>query len=138
MTATDLASAARSEADRRARKYPALVASEKLSADEATIDYQAWHAIAVWLETGQFRTIDQGGANGATIVGWPEAEAAADRALADVTRKALAATDDAKRDRLNTRGAALRVIAGKVRLHRQLVESINAEFAARRETKAAA
>jgi hypothetical protein len=133
MTDPDLVAAARFELQRREASYPALVASGKLSADEATIDFQAWHCILGWLESGRFECVNAGGIDGQTIVDWALAEDAAERALTKITASAEKATAD-KAPALWARRAALHAIAGKVRLRRQTIEVLNRQF---RERKAA-
>lgn len=133
MTA-DLAQAARLERDSRERNYPKSVASGTLTADEATIDFQAWHCIVHFLETGDFRSIDAGGIDERTVVGWAKAQAAADKAVAS-TAQALAAAqgDDAKVQRLTARLAQLRAIARAVTSQRGLIEAINRSFRDQRQ-----
>jgi hypothetical protein len=153
MTAIDpaLAAAAREEVALRERKYPALVASGKLSDDEATIDYQAWHVIARLMETGQYRSIYAGGIDGQTEVGWLLAEQAAERTVTvveralDEARAAQVGSDgaatevrdpvstDTKVAKLDQRLAQLRAILRIVARQRAQVEAINREFRRRRE-----
>lgn len=85
------------ERDRRAERYPALVQDGKLGEDEATLDWQCWHVIAAWFETGTFTPIYEGGADERTAVDWALAEDAAAKALAKVKAKAssLAESDPA-------------------------------------------
>lgn len=130
---TALAAAARREVASRAKHYPALVAAGKLTADDATIDYQAWHCILGFVESGQFHSIDGGGIDGRTLVGWPRAQAAADRAVAEVARaQADAAGNDAKAERLAARLAQLKLIADMVRRRHALIDSINRRLRADR------
>jgi hypothetical protein len=136
-----LAQAARRELESREKNYPKSVASGKLTADEATIDFQAWHCICAWLETGQFRAIDAGGVDGLTVVGWALAEAAADKAVittGDALKVAEAEGDEAKAQRLTQRGAALRLIARKVARQHALIASINLALRERQRQQAKA
>jgi hypothetical protein len=134
MTDPDLVAAARFEIESRERHYPALIQSQKMTAEAATVDFQAWHCIAQLLETGTFTSIDAGGADGTTRVGWQECVKAADQACAS-TAQAIAAAkgDDAKVKRLTARLDALRAIARRVGRMARLVAGINEEFRARRK-----
>lgn len=141
MTDAELVAAARFEVDQRERHYPGMVASKKLTADEATVDFQAWHCILGFLESGQFYSIDAGGVDGRTIVDWALAEAAANRAVTvtrDALAKAVGEEDEAKAQRLEARLEGLRLIARKVSRQHALIASINAEFRARRQSQAQA
>lgn len=136
--AADLVAAARFELESRERNYPALVASGKLTADEATIDFQAWHCIAGFIATGRFQACDAGAVDGLTVVGWALAEAAADRAVANTAQaQAGAKGDDAKLQRLAGRLEALQLIAARVRRQHALVDSINRRFREDRQQRAA-
>jgi hypothetical protein len=90
MTEPTLLTAARFERDRRAERYPRRIHDGAISADEASLDYQCWVAIAEWLESGRFQSI-AGGANpddpAAPIIGWPQLEAAAAAALGRINAK---------------------------------------------------
>lgn len=129
----ELAAVARFEFDRRARKYPALVASGVKSAQDATVDFQAWAAIAAWLERGQLPTLDDGGIDRKTWIGWAECEAAAAEAVA-ATAKAINDPETApeKRPRLHQRLAALDTIHRQLGQHRRAVDWLNREFRALR------
>ena len=133
-----LAEAARAERDRRAERYPQRSADGKISADDATIDYQCWVAIAEWLESGRFMGF-YGGASpeesDAPWIGWPQLDQAAAKALTSIDAKIerLAADPDQERvAALNLRRANLTAIHRKVQLRRQMVDSINHELRERR------
>lgn len=131
----DLAKAARFEVQLRADRYPLLVANSRMGEDEATVDYQAWHCIAVWLETGRFTSIDGGGIDGQTVISWARAEDAAVKGLAAVDRLIAKASED-KAASLHGRRWALAQIVRLVTAQRQLIETLNREF--RGQGKAAA
>jgi hypothetical protein len=133
---SDLAVAAAFERDLRAARYPALVASGKLGADAATVDFQAWHCIAQFIASGRFQAIDAGGADAATVVGWAHAEAAAAKALARVEASAAAAAPD-KAPALHARAAALRAIHRRVQLRRQSIAAINRQLREQQRREAA-
>lgn len=87
---TPLIDAAAYERDRRAAKYPPAVADGKLDAEAATIDYQAWCAIAEWLERGSCRLINGwGGTADApdTLISWQLLEDCAAKAVAQLDAK---------------------------------------------------
>jgi hypothetical protein len=154
MTAADLASAARFEADSRERNYPGMVARQEITAAEATEDYQAWVTIADWLETGRFVSGNIEAGDGAradlsdirTVVDWLLCEQAADRAVVSTLaafREAQAAVagtgDQAKAFSLGVRLDGLRAIARKVSRMRADVEALNRAFrGARQQQRAAA
>lgn len=123
-----LIDAARFERDSRAERYPALVEGGRLDADEATVSYQCWCAIAGWFETGRFESI-AGGLDGKTIVDWAACEAAAERALVQIRAKAekLAEGDPAFADTHRRRGALV-CIHRAVQLRRQTIDRLNREL----------
>lgn len=139
MADADLVKAARFEVASREKNYPGLVASGKLGADEATVDFQAWHCIAEWLDRGRspagWFDADAGadratdfGADCRIVVEWLLCEDACSRAIATVRGalgEANARADAAKADRLGRRLAALQLIAGKVGAQRRRVETLN-------------
>lgn len=127
---------ARAEVAAREKHYPAAVASAKMTADEATLDFQAWTLIAGWLATGRFESIAAGGIDGQTIVDWALAEAAAERAVAVTTDRlaeAQAEAKDDRADRLTLRIAQLRAIARMVTRQRAQVDAINRKFREQRQ-----
>lgn len=141
MTDADLADVARGEVASREKHYPALVASAKMTPDEATVDFQAWHAIAGWLENDRFESIGAGGIDGLTIVDWALAEAAADRAVAVTTDQLTRADqggDGRKAAALGGRLAALRAIARRVGAMRASIDSMNRTARERRQSAAEA
>ncbi len=82
--------AARFERDRRAQSYPRIVAEGKLAAEAATVDYQAWCAIAEWLACGTARMI--GGWGGladppVAVISWALLEECAQKAVTSIDRK---------------------------------------------------
>lgn len=104
-----LAAAARLERDRRGESYPGRVAAGVIGEQDATLDYQAWCAIAQWLETGRTTIVgNPGGADhcrdDAPIVTWGLLTDAAGRALASLDAAVAKHPDDAdrkvRRDRL--------------------------------------
>lgn len=123
-----LIDAAKFERDSRAERYPALVKDGRLDADEATISYQCWCAIAGWFETGRFESI-AGGVDGKTIVDWVRCEAATERALVQIRAKAekLAEGDPAFADTHRRRGALV-CIHRAVQLRRATIDQINREL----------
>lgn len=131
-----LAAFARFELESRQRNYPRSVANGKLPADQATIDFQAWHVITVWLETGRFVSIDAGGVDHRTIIGWAACERAANQALkttGEAQASALEAGDKAKADRLEARLGGLRLIAAAVAAGRRQIDLLNQALRARRD-----
>lgn len=134
MRDAELVKAAAFEVEVRERVYPKLVANGKLTADEATIDFQAWTLILDFVDTGQLRSIDTGGVNGRTVVDWVLCEAAAQRALDALTADAEAAelAGEAKAARLWERRANVNLILGMVSRRRASVEHINRRIAADR------
>jgi hypothetical protein len=150
-----LAAAACHERDHRAASYPARIAEGKSDPETASIDYQAWVAIAEWLETGNFRSF-AGGAEpdrtDAPIVSWPALETAAKSALDAAGRKIDRIEADPDQQRvapakrltaeqyfekltdLYVRRGRLICIHRKVQLRRQMVDSINREFRDRRQS----
>jgi hypothetical protein len=141
MTDVDLAKAARAEADSREKHYPALVASRKMTAEEATIDVQSWAAIAHWLETGRFLSGNieapmPAGQDIRSVVDWLLCEQASDRAVVSTSQAQTTAAesgDQAKADRLGVRLDGLRLIARKVSQQRRTVESLNRALRERRQ-----
>jgi hypothetical protein len=149
MTADALAEAARRERDHRAASYPARLAAElpdtpayaaRLAA--LTVDYQCWCAIAEWLESGRFGGF-YGGSDQheceAPWIGWPQLEDAAAKAVASIEAKIAKLAADADRERVapalaerQERRAQLTAIHRKVRLRRQMIDSINADLRAAR------
>src|SRR5690348_14175995 len=89
MDGPELAAAARFERDRRAERYPELIA-EGVDAEALCLDYQCWVAIAEWIETDRFFSF-VGGAeperDDAPIVHWPTLEEAAKKALHKIELK---------------------------------------------------
>lgn len=152
----DLVAAARYEIERRADAYPPLVVQGRLDPDAATLDFQAWHGIAEWLETGHCRLIGQaGGVNTEepTTIDWALLAGAADKGLAtirklyrdeaayarnpdDPQRAALAAAELAQ---LEQRGRDLARIQAAVAAHKRIRDDLNAELrnAADQQRKAA-
>lgn len=144
MADAELAGAARAEVAYREKKFPLLVANSGLTAEAATVDYQAWTIIAGWLAGGHFVSLDSGGAGGTTRVGWPECDEAAARAANTLLRSALDAeaqgTDQGteKAARLWKRQLAVAKIARKVSLRRQSIDDLNAHFQRQRGEQAKA
>jgi hypothetical protein len=133
----ELVAAVRYELVLREDKLPKRVASGKMTAEAAQVDYQAWHCILGFIETGQFRSIDGGGADGDTIVSWPEAVAAADKAAAAVLQQAQKAVGD-KAPALWQRHAFLVAIQREVALRAGSIAWINQQLQATAAAKAAA
>jgi hypothetical protein len=127
----DLFAAAAHEVSARDRHYPASVASGKLTGDEATVDFQAWHVILTLLQTGHFESIAAGGIDGQTVIGWAQAQDAADLAVKR-TAQALAAAEGGsdKAQLLDVRLQQLRAIAALVARRRALFESLNTQLRA--------
>lgn len=132
---TDLAEAARFEVASRDRNYPGLVASGKLGAAEASHDFQAWHCIAEWLDSGRspagWFDAEAGAERTADcrlVVEWLLCEDACSRAIAtvrDALADARAKPAAAKADRLGRRLDALQRVADKVGAQRRRVETLN-------------
>jgi hypothetical protein len=144
MSAADLATAARFEADSRERNYPGMVARQEINADEATEDFQAWSTIAHFLETGHFQSGNIDAADGAradlsdirVVVDWLLCEQAADRAVVSTTQAQTTAADSGdqpKADRLGVRLDGLLAIARKVSRMRADVEALNRAFREERQ-----
>jgi hypothetical protein len=117
------------ERDRRFASYPRLVLKGSLAADEATLDYQCWYAIAAWLESDRFTSIE-GGVDGRTVVDWLMCETAAEKALAKVSELAERKAGDPTADpaavaELNQRRANLVCIHRALQLRRQTIEAVN-------------
>jgi hypothetical protein len=129
--------AAKFERDRRAERFPALVAAGKLGEDEATVEYQCWCVIADWIEGGTFTPIYDGGADERTAVDWALAEDVSAKALAKITAKlAKQEAENPAHPELaegHRRRANLVCIHRAVQLRRQSIESINRQFRQRRE-----
>jgi hypothetical protein len=127
-----LAAAARFERDRRCESAPQAIFDGRVTAEQAQVDYQAWCLIAQWLETGEFRIIEEGGADGATRIDWAVCEAAADKALKKIERKLAGEGwfDGCPETATSQRRCALIRIHRKVQLRRQSIDAINAEFRA--------
>jgi hypothetical protein len=83
-------SAAQYERDRREQRYPKLIAAAKLELETATLDYQAWCAIAEWMETGRCALIGGWGGEAdppVTVISWALLEECAAKALASIEAK---------------------------------------------------
>lgn len=129
-----LADQAKSERDRRAASYPAKI-QNGADAEALCVDYQCWVAIAEWLETNRFFGFyggipprdgegDREAVEGAPTraqpwIGWPELEAAAERAIASVRGDNEAA---------QVRRARLTVIHAKLARMRRDIDEMNAEL----------
>lgn len=145
MSDPELIEAARAERDRRAETFPGKVAMGG-DAEALSIEYQAWAAIAEWLETDTFASF-AGGAEperpDAPWIGWPDLEAAALAALSSRTAK-LDALEGAPNITPETLGAlrqrrsCLNVIHRRLALHRQSIDAINADLRQQRGAKAVA
>lgn len=149
-----LVTAARAERDHRAASYPARIAEGKSDPEAASVDYQCWVALTEWLETGRFMGFHGGadpegldapvGLDGRPTktppwISWPELEIAAHTALvlasAKCDRLMVGSQEDESYTEASARRARLVCVHRKVQLRRQLIDSINAEFRARRTTK---
>jgi len=125
--------AARSERDYRQANYPRRIADGRSAAEEATADYQAWVAIAEWLETGRFTSFD-GGTDFGTRIDWPFLEAAAEKALTAIDARleqSPSAERQLRRDRLF-------IIHRAIARQRALIDGINQQLRAQPARKAAA
>jgi hypothetical protein len=141
----ELAAAAAAEVASRDKHYPARVASRKMTADEATLDFQCWHMIAHWLETGRFLSGNIAAADARAdlsdirvVVDWLLCEQAADRAVVSTSQAlndAAESGDSAKADRLGVRLDALRQIARQVGQQRRTVEMLNRALRDRRDAQ---
>lgn len=85
-----LVAAAEFERDRRAARYPRLVARRELDAEAANLDYQAWHCIVEWMRAGRCCLI--GGWGGIAeppvhVISWALLEQAAEKAVATIEDK---------------------------------------------------
>lgn len=127
-----LAEAARYEAKVRQDGSPKRVLSGLLNANAATIDFQAWSAIAGLFETGQFEAVQAGGVREDTVISWPECQAAAERAVASLTKLLAEASPD-KRPALERRRHLVSSIARKVALRRATIEDLNRQLRDRAE-----
>jgi len=132
------------ERDRRGESYPAKIGAGA-DIEALTIDFQCWCAIAGWMETGRFFGF-HGGAeperDDAPWISWPQLEAAAVSALTHSNAKcdrlfAGGEGDGETYAEACNRRAKLTCIHRKVQLHRQLIDSINAELRQTREEIAA-
>jgi hypothetical protein len=153
-----LAAAARFEADRRAKRYPDLILNGLKDADEATTDWQAWLAIADWLETGRSQLLGMP-AGVATppnrAIDWDllaERATIGARQVVDMLAndRAFAAAPEAQRqpdvkpktpaqlDALDRRAALLTAIATRVDRQREILRLLNAELRAQAEQRKAA
>lgn len=147
-----LLAGAQFERDRRADRYPAIIAADPSRADELIVDYQCWVAIAEWLESDKFMGFHGGAAPDSPAspwISWPQLETAAQKALTSIGDKIgrfesdpdQAAVDPPNRltaaqylerlTELYVRRARLTCIHRKVQLHHQMIASINAELRAR-------
>lgn len=118
------------ERDRRANSYPRLVAAGELDEEKATIDYQAWVAIADWMAEGRCWLI--GGWGGVadppvTVLTWALLEQSAEDQLASIEARieALAGeegADQAKLARLRERRDAIWCIHNLMVKQREAVE----------------
>lgn len=151
-----LAAAARFEADRRAKRYPQQILNGLKDADEATCDWQAWLAIADWLETGRSPLLGLP-AGVATpperAIDWQLlAERAAIGAQQVVellaTDRAFAAAPGAEPNRrpkttaqlnkLELRAAQLTAIATRAERQREIIRLLNVELRSQAEQRQAA
>lgn len=127
-----LAEAARAERDRRGEDYPPKLLAAPDKAEAMSIDYQCWHALAGFFETGRFAGF-HGGAeperDDAPWISWPELDAAAERALASVD-KSLAKREAEGTDagELHVRRARLFCIHRIVARRRETIDLVNAHF----------
>lgn len=146
MTGFDAAwiQAARFERDRRADRYPRLVAQRKLTEEAATLDYQAWVCIAQWMEAGKCALIGGwGGASDppATVLSWALLESSAAKALegieAKLQRDGAAAPAD-KLAQLQQRRDAVFCIHALLVRQRDIATMTDRLVADRRQVKAAA
>lgn len=81
-----LAGIARFEADRRRKSFPKMIRNGG-DAEAMTLNYQAWWAIADFLETGSCAFLNAWGGVAdppVTVIDWPLLEAAAAKELAEV------------------------------------------------------
>lgn len=135
-----LVEAAQRERDRRERRFPAMIRAGEITAEQASITYQCWVAIAEWLETDRFQSF-AGGAEperpDAPIIRWSELEAAAgdalaklDAGMAELPPAKITADHHAHR-------ARVACIHRLVKLRRESIDAINAGFAASRTEIAA-
>jgi hypothetical protein len=96
-----LAGHARFEAERRRKSFPKKIRAGA-DAEALTLNYQAWCAIADWLETGRCTYLNSWGGVAdppRTVIGWPLLEAAAAKELERVEHKMREARDDEASDR---------------------------------------
>ncbi len=125
--------AAKVERDRRAERYPRLIADRKITEDEATADYQAWCAIADWLAHGSWKLI--GGWGGTAdppviAITWPYMQERAKAALDTIETKILKECDPATERTidggqlaaLRERRCAVEGIHEIVKLQREMIE----------------
>lgn len=126
---TDLVAAAQFEIEQRERRYPQLVARGRT---ELLADFQAWCVILKWLATGVFESLDCGGADGNTRIGWPECQAAAEAAVRTRTAWADGEPDQAQREARQQHRSAIAEIAVRVARRRETIDELNAHFAAQR------
>jgi hypothetical protein len=82
---------------------------------------------------GAFRTIEEGGADGATRIDWAACEAAADKAMKKIERKLAGEGwfDGCPETATSQRRCALIRIHRAVQLRRESIDQLNAELRAR-------
>lgn len=116
-----LAGAARFEADRRRRSFPRLIRGGE-SAEALTLNYQAWCALAEWLETGSCRFLNTWGGVAdppRTAIDWPLLEEAAAKELKAIEERLLSSPAD---EDLLRRRDAVASIHLRVSSHRHAVD----------------
>jgi hypothetical protein len=145
-----LLDAARHERDRRLAAAPEAIEKARNDArsggrgtaedviERVAISCQCWIAIAEWIETGRFAGF-YGGASpqepDAPWISWPELEAAAERALANVAAQCdrlFEGGDVPAYEAACARRSGLWAIHRKVQRMRESIDMLNAEFRASR------
>jgi hypothetical protein len=126
------------EARQRERAYPKLVLSSKLSAEEATLDFHAWVAIAQWVEHGRSSAIGNWGGVAdppSRAIDWDLLEASAAKALKAVDDLIAEKGEDAARMQ---RRASLVVIHQAVAFQREWLSETNRQLREQAEARIAA
>lgn len=126
-----LLAAARFELATRAERYPRLVVDGRLDADVATLDWQAWHAICDWLDSGTSRLLGlAGGVNTdkPRTIDWDLLDSSATKAVASVQRSLAKAPDGDARAALVNRLALVEAIAERVRHQRLTLATLTGQL----------
>lgn len=151
---TALVRVARAELQRRLDTFPARIAKHPDQAEPRVVNFQAWTAIADWLEHGHTRHVHYyGGAGDSTWIDWRTLDEAAAKELKALEKKLEQATgspgeqDEAgqaseARAELQRRRDCIFCIATAVHNRRAFFDRLNGELRARadvdRQAKAAA